>query len=58
MEVQAVDEQQYLPKVPVRAVPIQHMASFYHSVAEPARDVLNLPIRGYNPQSDDSGENG
>ena len=30
-EVRAVVEQQYLPKVPV---PIQHMAIFYHSVAE------------------------
>ena len=43
-EVRAVAEQQYLPKVPV---PIQHMANFYHSVAEPDRDVLMLPIRGY-----------
>ena len=45
-EVRAVVEQQYLPKVPV---PIQHMAIFYHSVAEPDRDVLKLPIRGYVP---------
>ena len=39
-------KQQYLPKVPV---PIQHMAIFCHSVAEPDRDVLKLPmqIRGY-----------
>ena len=36
-EVRAVVEQQYLSKVPV---PIQHMASFYHSVVEPDRDVL------------------
>ena len=43
-EVRAVVEQQYLPKVPV---PIQHMAIFYHSVAEPDRDVLKLAIRGY-----------
>ena len=27
-------------------VPVQHMASFYHSVAEHSRDVLKLPIRG------------
>ena len=41
VEVRAVVEQQYLPKVPVQ---IQHMAVFYHSVAEPYRDVLKLPI--------------
>ena len=43
-EVRAVVEQQYLPKVPV---PIQHMAIFYQSVAEPVRDVLKLLIQGY-----------
>ena len=43
-EVQAVVEQQHLPKVPV---PIQHMAIFCHSVAEPVRDVLKLLILGY-----------
>ena len=43
-EVRAVVEQQYLPEVPV---PIQHMAIFYHSVSEPDRDVLKVPIRGY-----------
>ena len=43
-EIWAVVEQQYLPKVPV---PIQHMAIFYDSVAEPDRDDLKLPIRGY-----------
>ena len=37
-------EQQYLPKVPA---PIQHMAIFNHSVAEPDRNVLKLPIQGY-----------
>ena len=30
-----------------KPVPIQHMAIFYHSAAEPDRDVLKLPIRGY-----------
>ena len=43
-EVLAVVEQQYLPTI---LVPIQHMAFFYRSVAEPDRDVLKLPIRGY-----------
>ena len=43
VEVRAVVEQQYLPKVPVL---IQHTAIFYHSVAEPDRDVLKLPIQG------------
>ena len=43
-KVRTVVKQQYLPKVPV---PIQHTAIFYRLVAEPDRDVLNLPIRGY-----------
>ena len=43
-EVWAVVGLQYLPKVPV---PVQHMAILYHSVAEPDRDVLKLPLRGY-----------
>ena len=43
-EVLAVVEQQYLPKLPV---PVQHTGIFYHSVAEPDRDILKLPIRGY-----------
>ena len=49
-------ELQYLPKVPV---PVQHMAILYHSVAEPDRDVLKLPIEAIYrriPQADDSGE--
>ena len=37
VEVRAVVEQQYLPKVPVL---VQHMAIFYHSVIEPDRNVL------------------
>ena len=41
-EVQAVVEQHYLPKVPV---PVQHMAIFYHSVAEPDRNVLKLQFK-------------
>ena len=36
-KVLAVVEQQYLPKVPV---PVQHMAIFHYSVAEPDRDIL------------------
>ena len=43
-EAWAVVEQQYLPKkVPV---PVQHMAIFYHSVADTDRDVFKLPILG------------
>ena len=34
-------EKQYLPNVPV---PVQQMAIFYNSVAEPDRDVLKLPL--------------
>ena len=50
-------ERQYLPKLPV---PVQHMEIFYHSVAEPDRDVLKLLIQGHRQilQADNSGENG
>ena len=53
-------EQQYLPKIPV---PVQHMAIYYHLVAELELDVfkLKLPIRSMhrrNQQADVSGENG
>ena len=56
-EVRAVVERQYLPKLPV---PVQHMEIFYHSVAEPDRDVLKLLIQGHRQilQADNSGENG
>ena len=40
-EAWAVVKQHCLPKVPV---PSQHMANFYHSVAESVRDVLKLSI--------------
>ena len=43
-QVWAVVEQQYLPKVPVL---VQYMATFYHAVAEPDKNVLKLPIQGY-----------
>ena len=33
-----------LPTVPV---PVHHMKMFYNSAAEPDRQLLNLPIRGY-----------
>ena len=50
-KVLSLVEQQYLPKVPVL---VQHMAIFYHSVAEPDREVLKLPIRGYVPRQANS----
>ena len=37
-------EEQYLPTVPV---PVHRMEIFYKSAAEPDRELLKLPIRGY-----------
>ena len=43
-EVRAVVEQQYLPNV---LVPVEHMANFHRSVAEPGRNGLRFLISGY-----------
>ena len=37
-------EEQYLPTVPV---PVHRMEIFYNSAAEPDKELLKLPIRGY-----------
>ena len=42
--VRAAVEDQYLPTVPV---PVHRMEIFYNSAAEPDRELLKLPIRGY-----------
>ena len=42
--VRAALEEQYLPTVPV---PVHRMEIFYNSAAEPDRELLKLPIRGY-----------
>ena len=43
-EVRAVVEQQYLPKVPVWAVSVQHMAIFYDSVASITLSVIEPTV--------------
>ena len=42
--VRAAVEEQYLPTVPV---PVHYIEFFYNWAAEPDRELLKLPIRGY-----------